>query len=640
MIVDGQIIGERYRVEHLIGSGRFASVYSATDTWNSKAVALKVFLPSTDRRTVVGERFFRRTKSAMSSPHPVIVPIKDSGRTPEGVPFLVMELVEGPTIEQAVESQGALPIAKSLHIAKVMLESLAAAHSEGYVHRNINPANVALISPDSTQPGVRILDFGVAQDLVDYLAIAPSAIGSTRYLAPELFLDTDRAWTPAVDVFAVGMVIFQMLTGRLPFDKEVYVGSDKNTINAYASIFNLPGPKKFAPNVPLSVDEVVQKALSIEQWERYKNAQEMLDAFESALSKVDLSRLDTAQSAPQYQHVTRDQWHKEVDQDDEMTTPGNISAAVHAYADQQVVDAHHPEPGVVQSQAGGDIHDAVHSYAELFSPNSPPFPDLDFSTQYDATKKTTLPEADEEATEASFQPPPRRDGYRGAPTINMGDPPAFDVPRILSNSGDTEVSDDSENETLDQPLDERSRLLLDQDGGIETPLRVLEKLYASGANIDETIVDTGIEEDFESPSVGSNHPSTMDDEDTDDEDFETQPFQSQPKRRAVKAFPAELQHYNATEEPSYDDSSQPEAPLPASIPSSNGSPAPSEIPIPTGRHIIERGRNHRLSSADVGAHFPDLKRRKIVRRFLMVAGIAFVVGVLVLLALFGLSNAS
>ena len=281
----GAIIGDKYRVDRLVGTGRFASVYAATCTTESRAVALKVFKAALARQAGGGRRFLRRTRTARKRLHPSIVHIEDQGQTEDGTPYMVMELLEGRTLEQELERVGTMPVERCVSTAAAVLEGLAVAHDAGAVHRNLNPANIFLLPEVSTDSPVRILDLGVAKDLVDLLAISPDIIGRTRYLAPELLLFPNMAWTPSVDVFSLGMVMFLMLTGRLPFAKEDYgddLGIDPKTISLYQKIGVLPGPSVFVPSLPKAIDEVVSKALSIELQERYSNASEMLAALERA----------------------------------------------------------------------------------------------------------------------------------------------------------------------------------------------------------------------------------------------------------------------------------------------------------------------------------------------------------------------
>ena len=290
------VLGGAYRIDRLLGVGRFASVYAATHLIDDKAVAVKIFKRVSAKKSGGGRRFLRRTRAAGLRLHPCIVPIEDRGQTDDGIPYMVMELLEGRTLEQEIAEKGALQLDRCLDIAAAMLEGLAAAHDEGLVHRDINPANVFLMKPDVDGPPVRVLDLGVATDLVDSLALSNEVIGRTRYLAPEILLTPNKSWTPALDVFAAGMVVFYALTGRLPFDKEEQdlAGDDAKTINLYQMLDSLPGPVAFAPHVPSQLDHVVRTALAVRPEERYGNAGEMA----AALREIEKPVLAKSRQAP------------------------------------------------------------------------------------------------------------------------------------------------------------------------------------------------------------------------------------------------------------------------------------------------------------------------------------------------------
>lgn len=295
----GQVIGEVYQVERLLGRGRFAAVYAARNTLVDRTVAIKVFRPELTSKAGGGRRFLRKSRVASDQPHPAIVPIEDRGMTHDGQAFVVMELLQGRTLEAQVKSGGPLPVSRCLRIASVVLEALATVHDEGFTHRNINPANVFLA--EGRGEPVRILDYGVVQELVDYLAVSPEVMGSTSFLAPEFLLSPKKVWTPAIDVFATGMVCFYMLTGRLPFNKEDHdLGDslDAKTIGLYHTVEALPGPATVSPHVPGPIDEVVRRALTVDPNNRYRDAEAMLEALREAEGQVPTGELDARPSSP------------------------------------------------------------------------------------------------------------------------------------------------------------------------------------------------------------------------------------------------------------------------------------------------------------------------------------------------------
>jgi len=283
----GQVVGEVYRLDELLGRGRFASVYAATDTSKDERVALKIFNPDLALKSGGGRRFIRRARVATDQPHPAIVPILERKITKEKIPYMVMELLEGRTLQQEVALRGAFPLEKALRVMRTPLSALAAIHEGGTSHRDVNPCNIFLCGPESPHPSVRLMDYGVAWDLVEHLAVSPDVIGSTSYLAPEFLLNPGKVWTPAIDVFAIGMVLFHVLTADLPFNKtNPAYGNVVKSIEVYTKgLYDLPGPSAFVSSIPPPIDDVVRKALSVNPKERFLTAGEMLEALESA-SKI------------------------------------------------------------------------------------------------------------------------------------------------------------------------------------------------------------------------------------------------------------------------------------------------------------------------------------------------------------------
>ena len=287
MTSPGQILGGVYRLDELLGRGRFASVYAATDTSKDERFALKIFNPDLALKSGGGLRFIRRARVAADQPHPAIVPILERKVTKEKIPYMVMELLEGRNLQQEVEINGALPLEKALRVMRAPMRALAAIHEGGTSHREINPSNIFLCSSDASSNPVRLMDYGVAWDLVEYLAVSPDVLGSTSYLAPEFLLNPSKAWTPAIDVFAIGMVFFYALTADLPFNKtDPIYGDVIKSIEVYSKgLYDLPGPSAFVPSIPPPIDDVVRKALSVNPKDRFLTAVEMLEALESA-SKI------------------------------------------------------------------------------------------------------------------------------------------------------------------------------------------------------------------------------------------------------------------------------------------------------------------------------------------------------------------
>jgi serine/threonine-protein kinase len=288
---EGQILAEKYLLERFLGSGGFASVWAARNVELDRPVALKVLSDTFSRAPGVVARFVREAKLAARQVHETIVRVEDIGRTEDGVPFLVMELLEGETVLAALKRGGALPLAEAIDVARLVLQGLAAAHAQGIIHRDVKPGNVFLTRSGHPGPRVRILDLGLAKELSDVEGLTRTGemMGTPDYLAPEILLsDVWSAAEPASDVFACGVLLFEMLAGRRPLDglltRDSSTSGFLRRANYYQQGGTLPGLAPVAPGVPAAIVAVVAKALSVSVEERYRDARAMLDALEQAVA--------------------------------------------------------------------------------------------------------------------------------------------------------------------------------------------------------------------------------------------------------------------------------------------------------------------------------------------------------------------
>jgi serine/threonine protein kinase len=263
-------------------------------------VALRILSAPVFRLPGSVDRFVREARLAAMELHPTVVRVEDMGRTDDGVPFLVMELLRGETLAKVLRRRGPLSLDESLAIARPVLEGLAAAHNKGIIHRDIKPANIFLVDAGTAGPPVRILDMGIAKNLDDPERITHTGqvVGTPKYLAPEVTLEQSRdRWRPAVDVFSVGMLLHKMLTGRLPLDREDRLGPRGTDalrlvrqMETYERLLSagedLPGPAAAGAQVPAPVDRLVRRATATEWTRRYADAKEMLLAFDEVAAKV------------------------------------------------------------------------------------------------------------------------------------------------------------------------------------------------------------------------------------------------------------------------------------------------------------------------------------------------------------------
>jgi serine/threonine-protein kinase len=263
----------RYEVERLLGRGAMGAVYLGRDPSIDRTVAMKLIQTAVhlapSELEKYRERFYREAKSAGRLLHPGIVTVFDVGHTEEATPFIVMEYVEGKTLSEILKSRK-LDQAEALRLAAEILDALAFAHSKGIVHRDIKPANILV----TAEGQVKVMDFGIAHVVGSELTQAEDVLGSPNYMAPEQ-LSKGRI-DARTDVFAVGVVLYRMLGGKLPFTGDSFAAIAK------AVLFDEPPPLDTVdPAVPSALSEVVLRSLAKDPALRFATAQELKRALTS-----------------------------------------------------------------------------------------------------------------------------------------------------------------------------------------------------------------------------------------------------------------------------------------------------------------------------------------------------------------------
>ena len=247
-----------------------ATVWRGEDPLLARLVAVKTLDPHLAEDEALRVRFRREAVAAAAVAHPNIVATYDTGED-DGVAYIVMELVEGATLRQAIDLHGALPPARAADIAAQVADALAAAHARGLVHRDVKPSNV-LVQLDGR---VKVTDFGIAKaadQTGDELTRAGSVLGTARYLAPEQL--EGQPVDERADVYSLGLVLYEMLTGRAPF------GADTEIATAVARLTTAP-PRlsDVRPDVAPGLAHVVDRALERNPADRWPNAAQMRDAL-------------------------------------------------------------------------------------------------------------------------------------------------------------------------------------------------------------------------------------------------------------------------------------------------------------------------------------------------------------------------
>ncbi len=254
----------RYEILSELGHGAMGVVYKAIDPLIDRIVAIKTikFDLSSDDSADFEERFYREAKSAGRLNHPNIVTIYDVGKS-DNTAYIAMEFLEGQLLKDVLDVHTAMSIDKIVDIAAQIAEGLAYAHKNGIVHRDIKPSNIMLVQGDT----IRITDFGIARMSTSSKTIAGTVMGSPRYMAPEQVVG--KAIDGRSDLFSLGVVLYELLTGESPFD------ADNINTTMYRIVNEVPTPPKtLNPRLPGVFDYIVAKALAKHPDERYQSGGE------------------------------------------------------------------------------------------------------------------------------------------------------------------------------------------------------------------------------------------------------------------------------------------------------------------------------------------------------------------------------
>mgnify|MGYP000367071461 CR=1 FL=1 len=272
MSLEGKTIGGKYRILGQVGVGGMAMVYRGEHIYLKKPVAIKVMLPSFSENPELVQRFLQEAEMASKLDHPNIVKIFDFGDE-EGLLYLVMQFVDGETLERILKHRGKLSLKEALNITLQVLSALHYAHEKGLVHRDIKPGNVMI----NREGKAYLLDFGIAVlGEIGSSTGTKVAVGTPEYMAPEQF--RGRA-DKRSDLYSVGVMLYEMLTGKTPFQdaKDIYELQHK--------ILRDPVPPT---GISPEIDTILEKALSKLPSQRFQSAKEFADALLSLEEAKDL----------------------------------------------------------------------------------------------------------------------------------------------------------------------------------------------------------------------------------------------------------------------------------------------------------------------------------------------------------------
>ena len=283
-MAEGSFVGGKYRLARLIGEGAMGAVWSAVNERTEREVAIKLVscsAVSTDLR----HRLLREARACGRIRHPNVVELYDVGETEQGDPFLVMERLAGETLEQRIDREGRLPVDDAARIALEIALALRAAHDARIVHRDLKPANVFLHqAPDAFQPVVKVVDFGVSKILSPTEAsstVTGSAVGTPAYMSPEQARG-ERDVDHRADLWALGVVLFELLTGTRPF-----LGETPYTVVAAILSGPIPRVSEVVGHVSPLLDDLVHGCLQRSVAERIASADEIVAALRAFRGEAD-----------------------------------------------------------------------------------------------------------------------------------------------------------------------------------------------------------------------------------------------------------------------------------------------------------------------------------------------------------------
>jgi serine/threonine protein kinase len=280
-VVAGQVLGGKFRIERIIGEGGMGIVAEATHLALDERVALKFLRREVMKLPDVVARFDREARAAVKLKSEHVARVSDVGKTEDGIPFMVMELLHGKDLAQMLAEGGPLPISDAVEYIIQACEGVGEAHARGIVHRDLKPENLFVVERSDTWRLVKVLDFGISKAVL----VGPSSVdlnsntttsimGSPYYMSPEQLRST-RTVDHRADIWSLGVVLFELLTGTTVFDET------KDFTGLVADILEAP-PRKltmFRPDAPLALEHVVDHCLEKDRVKRFQNVAELAVAL-------------------------------------------------------------------------------------------------------------------------------------------------------------------------------------------------------------------------------------------------------------------------------------------------------------------------------------------------------------------------
>ena len=299
----GRVFEGKYRLDEPLGGGGMGTVYRATHLLIDRPVALKVLSQRFVGDQTAQQRFRREARAAGRMQHPNAVTVTDFGTTNDGYLYIVMELLEGRTLRDLLAHEAPLDPARAVSLMLQACAAVAAAHDAGLIHRDLKPANIFIEQRPNFPAVVKVLDFGVAKFVVeehddDYETLTQVGvlIGTPRYMSPEQCAGT-VSLTPSSDVYSLGIILYEMLTGTAPFNGETHLGI------ALKQVSELPQPpREMVASIPEALERVVLHALAKNPNERPRDADELRRELHTVAEELGFEHAESSR-APTFESL-------------------------------------------------------------------------------------------------------------------------------------------------------------------------------------------------------------------------------------------------------------------------------------------------------------------------------------------------
>lgn len=281
-------VGDRYEILETLGEGGMGTVYRVKHTVLDRHFAMKVLRRDLATDPDLAQRFLQEARATAAVKHPSVVAITDFGEMEDGTPYFVMELLEGETVATRLRAQGTIPPTSALHIAQQVAEGLTAAHEANVIHRDLKPDNVFLVGEVAGKTtDVRVVDFGAAKIVgVSKLTRPGIVFGTPYYMSPEQA--SGEPIDGRADVYSLGVLMYEMITGRVPFEADTYMGV------LTKHMYQAPAPIVAPSGTPLGdLEAVIMRALAKDPSERYPS----MSAFAKALAESEPDEPKTTRTA-------------------------------------------------------------------------------------------------------------------------------------------------------------------------------------------------------------------------------------------------------------------------------------------------------------------------------------------------------